>query len=185
MLRAKRQRPCDCSAERNVSQRLCGGALWRRKSAPTPSGRCRLALNTTGFANCKTPSTQGWTRWSSRCSPFRRAQQKGAHHRKWTCEQCGKVRRRTLAQILSSTWSASEPTVAGLRIASKLCEVTTENTAPVCTSSCPWSFKPSDIENGKPVATRDATIWVRVDAPWTDRNTADDAIKQLLSLWET
>jgi hypothetical protein len=44
--------------------------------------------------------------------------------------------------------------------------------------------QPSEIANGKQLPPERCTIWVREPAPWTDRPTADDAIKQLFSLWE-
>jgi hypothetical protein len=43
--------------------------------------------------------------------------------------------------------------------------------------------QPSEIRNGVQLDAHQATIWVRdTDAPWTHRDSADDAIKQLLSL---
>jgi hypothetical protein len=39
MLRAKQQRPCHSSAERNVSRKLRGGALLEHRPAPGPRAR--------------------------------------------------------------------------------------------------------------------------------------------------
>jgi hypothetical protein len=46
-------------------------------------------------------------------------------------------------------------------------------------------LQPSDIEDGKQIPTQHQTIWVSANAPWTHRDTADAAIAQLLSLWES
>lgn len=45
-------------------------------------------------------------------------------------------------------------------------------------------LQPSDIEDGEAVPERHESVWVAVDAPWTDRPSADEAIMQLLSLMD-
>jgi hypothetical protein len=45
--------------------------------------------------------------------------------------------------------------------------------------------QPSEIADGQRLAPEEATIWVRDNqAPWTDRDSAEGAIKHLLSLWQ-
>jgi hypothetical protein len=44
--------------------------------------------------------------------------------------------------------------------------------------------QPSEIADSKRLQPQHVTIWIRDDAPWTERDSADDAIKQLLSLWD-
>src|SRR5690242_11132095 len=45
--------------------------------------------------------------------------------------------------------------------------------------------QPSEIKDGERLSPEHHTIWVRESAPWTDRQSADAAIAQLLSLWES
>jgi len=45
------------------------------------------------------------------------------------------------------------------------------------------TIQPSEITDGQQLKSQRERIWVHEAAPWTDRQSADDAIRQLLSLW--
>lgn len=43
-------------------------------------------------------------------------------------------------------------------------------------------LQPAEIAAGKQLPPQHESIWVRFDAPWTSRASADEAIEQLISL---
>jgi len=45
-------------------------------------------------------------------------------------------------------------------------------------------IQPSEITDGQQLKPQRERMWVHQAVPWTDRQSADDAIRQLLSLWK-